>query len=40
MVHLHQYETGDLNINKFDNQIIFNYKGEDYDPSTPYEDRP
>lgn len=40
MVHLHQYEIGDLKVNKFENQIIFNYKGEDYDPSMPYEDRP
>ena len=40
MIHLHQYEIGDLKVNKFENQIVFNYKGEEYDPSTPYEDRP
>lgn len=40
MVHLHQYEIGDLKTNKFENKIIFEYKGKEYDPATPYEDRP
>lgn len=40
MVHLDQYERGDLSINKFEDKIYFNWKGEDYDPSTPYEERP
>lgn len=40
MVHLHQYETGDLKIHKFDNDIAFEYKGVEYDASTPYKDRP
>lgn len=40
MIHLHQYEIGDLKLNKFEDKLIFNYKGEDYDPSTPYNERP
>lgn len=40
LIHLHQYEIGDLKLNKFEDKLIFSYKGEEYDPSTPYEDRP
>lgn len=40
MVHLDQYERGDLSINKFEDKIYFNWKGEDFDPSTPYDKRP
>lgn len=40
MIHLHQYETGDLITHKFDNNITFEYKGVEYDASTPYKDRP
>lgn len=40
MIHLHQYEAGDLKINKFENNIIFEYKGKEYNPDTPYKDRP
>jgi hypothetical protein len=40
MVHLHQYETGDLKTRKFNNDIVFEYKGVEYDASTPYKDRP
>lgn len=40
MIHLHQYEAGDLKTYKFDNNIVFEYKGKEYDSATPYEDRP
>lgn len=40
LIHLHQYEIGDLKLNKFEDKLIFSYKGEEYDPSTPYENRP
>lgn len=40
MIHLHQYEIGDLKTYKFDNDIVFEYKGKEYDSATPYKDRP
>ena len=40
MTHLYQYEIGDLKLNKFEDKMVFEYKGIEYDPSTPYEDRP
>ena len=40
MIHLHQYEIGDLITHKFDDKITFEYKGVEYDASTPYKDRP
>lgn len=41
MVHLHQYEIGDLEVRKDENnKTIFVYKNKEYPSSTPYEDRP
>ena len=40
MTHLYQYEIGDLKLNKFEDKMVFEYKGIEYDLSTPYEDRP
>ena len=40
MVHLHQYEIGDLKIKQEDNKTIFIYKDIEYDASTPYKNRP
>ena len=40
MVHLHQYEIGDLKTHKFYDTITFEYQGVEYDASTPYKDRP
>ena len=39
MVHLDQYERGDLQLHKED-KLHFVWKGREYDPSMPYEDRP
>lgn len=38
LVHLHQYEIGDLKVDR--NKKVFIWKGESYDYSTPYRDRP
>ena len=40
MIHLHQYETGDLKSHKLNDIIKFEYKGVEYDADTPYKDRP
>lgn len=38
LVHLHQYEIGDLKVDR--NECIFIWKGETYSYSTPYKNRP
>lgn len=40
MVHLAQYERGDMKLYQFEDKMVFEWKGKQYDPDTPYEDRP
>lgn len=40
LVHLDQYERGDLKLNKTKDKLYFIWKDEEYDPSTQYKHRP
>lgn len=40
LIHLDQYERGDLKLNKLEDKLYFIWKDEEYDPSIPYKDRP
>lgn len=40
MVHLDQYERGDLVLIKDENGLKFQWKNKDFDPSMPYKKRP
>lgn len=40
LVHLNQYERGDLKLNKFEDKLYFIWKDEEFSPSTPYKERP
>lgn len=40
LIHLDQYERGDLKVVRLENTTLFRWKNEDYDSNTPYNDRP